>query len=151
MKDGEDLDLYPRRDPARIARGAARVLGILFGAAVSLYGVALYALRCFDTCPTDPAEDAVGQLLSGAVLAFGLVIAVASACVGTRWAGTGLAVVIGLGCFVAVAGGVTVALVPRIDAPGDHGSTAAFGVIALAVGGLVAAAAVALRRRAASS
>lgn len=151
MSEREDLDLYPRRDPATIARVVARVLGILLASAISLYGLALYMLRCFDTCPTDPAQDAVGQLLSGSVVAFGIVVGVAAASVGTRWARTGLTIVSVFGVFVALAGVAAIVLVPRIEAAGDHGSTAAFGVIALVAGGLTVVAGVLLRRRAESS
>lgn len=150
MKDRDDLDLHraaKRADLAMFARGAGRVLGILFGLAVSLYGGALYMLRCFDTCPTDPAEDAVARLLPASLVAFGIAVAVAAACVATRAARAGLGIVAGLGCLTAVFGVAAAATVPRITAPGDHGSAAVFGVVALVVGGVMAAAALAARRR----
>jgi hypothetical protein len=154
VKDPDDLDVYRparRADPGRIARGVARAAGILAGLAACLYGIALYALRCFDTCPSDPAQDAVGQLLSGSLVVFGLAVVAVAASVGTRAARSGLAIAAVFGCLVGVFGVVSIALVPAIDAPGDHASSTVFGALALAAGAVTAAVAAVLRRRGQSS
>ena len=152
MNERKDLDPYRptgSADPARITRGAARTVGILLGVAVSSFGVALYALRCFDTCPSDPAENAVGQLLAGAFVLFGVVVVVVAASAGTRRSRTGGGTVCALGSLVALCGIASLVLVPGIDAPGDNGGYVLFGLLALAGGGISAGAAYAYLRRSA--
>lgn len=151
MSERRDLDPYRPTGSAAsstIARRAARTLGVLSGLAVSLYGAALYALRCFDTCPSDPAENASGQLLSGAFVLFGIAVVVTATTAGTRGGRTGLTVVCVVSCLVAACGAVSLALVPAIDGPGDHGGYVLFGLVALALGGISAGAAYAYLRRA---
>ena len=111
----EDLDLYrsgPGPGHGAILRGVARGAGILLGVAVSTYGAALYALRCFDTCPTDPAVDATGQLLSWSIILFGLGVVTAAASIGTRWSRTGLGIILVLGSVVALCGVASVVIPP---------------------------------------
>ena len=149
----DDLDLYgSAASPSRgggVARGLARVLGVLVGGAISLYGVALYALRCFDTCPSDPSVDMNIQLLSAALVLFGLVVAIAAASAWTRWAVGAMAVVACLGAVITVAGAVALALVPSIEQPhGDRGSAGLAAAVALAVGAAVTAAALVRRKKA---
>jgi hypothetical protein len=146
----EDLDLYRgagRTDRAAIARWVVRTIGVLVGLAVALYGVALYALRCFDTCPSDPAVDRIGQALAASLVLLGLVVVTAAASAGTRWSAAGAALVALLGALIALGGIVSLLLVPSIDAPGDHGSSATFGAAALVGGSVIAGTAIALRRR----
>ncbi|HEV2755981.1 MAG TPA: hypothetical protein VG318_09425 [Actinomycetota bacterium] len=146
----EDLDPYrptPPADARTIGRWVARAVGILVGLAILLYGVALYALRCFDTCPSDPAQDHVYQLLTGAIILFGIVVLVAASFAGTRRARAGLSVVTGLGAAVVACGLVAVAFVPAIDAPGDHSGSTQFGMLAVLAGGVSAGTAWAFRRR----
>ena len=90
------------------------MLGVLAGLAISLYGVALYALRCFDTCPSDPAEDAVSQLLAGSLILFGLVVVIAAASAGARWSRAGLSIIAVLGSVIVVCGIAFVALGPAV-------------------------------------
>lgn len=151
MSGRDDLDLYgrgaaPERAPA--ARGFARVVGVVTGAVISLYGMALFVLRCFDTCPTDPSLDKAVQLVAGTVVTFGLVVVIASVSIGTRLAARGAALVCALGAAIATAGVATLALVPSIDDPGGHGGTPVAGATALLVGGAVAVTAAIARRRA---
>jgi hypothetical protein len=139
----DDLDLYgrgARPDRPSAGRWIAGILGVLVGVAVSLYGVALYALRCFDTCPTDPSLDRATQLLAAAVILFGAAVALGAALAGTRWAAGAAAVVTGFGVAIAAAGALTLAFVPSIDDPGGYGVTPVAGVVALAAGGVVTAA-----------
>ncbi len=150
MNHGEDLDPYrptPSVDGTTIARRVARTLGALAGLAVSLSGVALYALRCFDTCPSDPAEDKVGQLLTGSLILFGLVVVVAAASAGTRWSRTGWSIIAVLGLAIGVCGIASVALVPAIDTPGANSSYTTYGIVGIVVGAGGAGAALVLRRR----
>ncbi|HEX2294321.1 MAG TPA: hypothetical protein VHN37_03340 [Actinomycetota bacterium] len=132
MGGRDDLDLYGRgAAPDRgVGRAMARIVGLLVGAAVSLFGVALFLLRCFDTCPADPAVNTSGQLLSGAVVLFGVVVAVSSLAAGTAGA-TGVALFAGAaGVLIAVAGVVSFALVQSVAS-----------VVAVLAGAVVTAAA----------
>lgn len=121
---------------------------MLVGVAVAWFGAALYVLRCFSTCPTDPAEDWTGRLLTASIVLVGLVIVLASSALGTRWSRIGLGIVLALGAAVAACGVVALILVPSIEAPGDHSSSATAAVVAIGVGGAIVAAARAARRRA---
>lgn len=140
MSDREDLDLYKAGGPApsSVAVWVARTLGVLAGLAVGFYGAALWLLRCFDTCPSDPAVDKTGRLLSASVILAGLVIVVAAASLGTSWKTVGARIVVVLGSLVALCGIATLALAPGIDFRSDRASTRTFGVIALAAGAAVA-------------
>ena len=146
----EDLDLYrsgPRRGYGAILRGVARGVGILLGLAVSVYGAALYALRCFDTCPTDPAVDATGQLLTWSIILLGFGLVTAAASVGTRWSRIGLGIISVLGSAVALCGVASVVIAPSIKAAGDYSSTTTLSYVAAVTGGVAAGAAHLLRRR----
>ena len=152
MSGRDDLDLYgSAASPSRgggVVRGLTRVFGVLVGAAISLYGVALYALRCFDTCPSDPSVDKNIQLLSVSLVLFGLVVVIAAASAWTRWAAGAAVIVACLGSVIAVAGAVALALVPSIDQPhGDRGSAGLAAAVALLVGAGVTAAALFRRKK----
>ena len=150
MDGREDLDLYRpahRPDARTIARWAARTVGILLGLAIAAYGAVLYMLRCFDTCPDDPAQDNAGKLLLAAIVLFGLAVVAASACTGARWARSGLPVVKVLGALIVLCGVAAVAIVPSIEAPGDHSGSTIAGIVAVVVGGASAAGAHMLGRR----
>lgn len=128
-------------------RGVLRAIGILIGTAVALYGIALYALRCFDTCPSDPAEDASLQLLSGAVILFGVALVVFSATFATRRSRAASRILTTLGTVIAGAGVVSLLLVPYLDTPGDRTGWVLMSVAALIVGAGIAMGSIIGRRR----
>lgn len=130
-----------------MTRWVARGLGFVVGLGVSLYAAAVYALRCFDTCPSDAAEDLIYRLLPVALGVLGLVLAVAALTSATRWSTTGSWIIIAGGCVIAACGIASWALVPAIDAPGNHTATARLGVVASVVGIAVVGGAIVLRRR----
>lgn len=151
MGERRDLDLYgsgatPGRTP--VTAWIVRIAGLLVGAAITFYGLALYALRCFDTCPEDPAVDTATLLMATAIVLFGLVVAIASASGRTRWAVGGATVVAALGFAIAAVGIASLAQVPRIDDPGGQRSDVTLaGAAATAVGTGVATAAIFRRRK----
>ncbi|MDQ4124037.1 MAG: hypothetical protein M3134_00355 [Actinomycetota bacterium] len=144
----DDLDLYGRGAAPRRAAGwwFLRVLGVVVGAAGSLFGVGLFALRCFDTCPEDRSIDIAIQLLSAALVLFGLVVAVASVAVATRREPGAATFVGALGAIIAAAGAIVLLLVASTTGPVDEGGTATAGAVALVAGGGVTAGAVFRRR-----
>lgn len=126
----DDRDLYGAAPHRSVGRTVARILGVLVGAGLSLYGVALFALRCFDTCPADPAVDKSTQLLSGALVLFGVVVVVVSAASGTVCSAGAAVFAVVLGVAIALAGLVSLVLVTSLAS-----------VVALLAGVIVAAAA----------
>lgn len=149
-RDDDDHDLYRHGTGpglATLARWLGRILGVLVGAVAAFYGLALFALRCFDTCPSDPSTDKTILLLSTALVLFGLATVVASVAAATRWARGAAAFVAGLGVLIAGAGSVTLLLVPSIGETGDPGSTGLAGAVALLGGAGIAAGALVARRR----
>lgn len=150
MGERRDLDLYgsgatPGRTP--VTAWIVRIAGLLVGAAITLYGVALYALRCFDTCPEDPAVNTATVLMSAAIVLFGPAVAIASASVRTRWAVGGATVVAALGFAIAAVGIASLAQVPRIDDPGGQRSDVTLAGAAETVAGAGVTAAALLRRK----
>ncbi len=148
MNERDDVGrAAPRSRSATNTRWVTRGLGVLVGLAVCLYAAALYALRCFDTCPYDPAENQISRLLPVALGVLGLVLIVAALMSATRWSNTGSWIIIAGGCVIAACGVATWALVPAIEAPGDHTDTARLGVLASLIGVAVVGGAIVLRRR----
>ena len=147
MTDPEQLDLYGTGRPSRpwsIVMAFVRGIAILAGLVTGFFGAVWYGLRCFDTCPTDPAENAIVQILTLSLVAFGFVVIVAAATLRTRLAVAGGWVIVVLGVVMSVGGVVVLVLAPSLQFPGDRSSTITYGVIDVAAG----AALVVLGRRA---
>src|SRR5687768_12366408 len=77
---------------------------ILIGTAIGLYGAALYALRCFDTCPSDPIEDRIVRLFTGSIVAFGLAVLIIGASLRVSWWRVATGGVKALGAAIVLAG-----------------------------------------------
>lgn len=135
---GDDLDLYGSGDGRRVVSGLLRTLGVLLGAAIAACGVGLFMLRCFDYCPEDPSVDKALILLSAALVLVGAAVGVEAISVRTQAEAGASVVVAGLGCLVALAGIVSLALVPSIDERFGGNEMAAFAALAVVVGGAIA-------------
>lgn len=150
MSSREEVDPYGasgRRSPAPIARFIGRGIGVLVGVGIGFYGMSFYVLRCFSTCPTDPAENAISQILTLSLVGFGLVVVIAAVTLGTRWTSPGAWVITILGALMAIGGIVTVALAPSLQFAGDRTATVMFGIIDVAVGVGIVLVAAWVRRR----
>jgi hypothetical protein len=135
MTGPEQLDLYGTRSRGwRIVIALARVAAVLLGLAIGFVGAVFYGLRCFDTCPSDPAEDAILQVLFLSLVAFGLIVIVAAATLGTRAAAAGTWISSFLGVLMVIGGVVALVLVPPIRFPGDRSGTVIYSLTGVAVG-----------------
>ena len=147
MTGPERLDLYDTQRPTRpwtIVIAFVRGIAIVVGLAVGFVGTALYALRCFDACPTDTAENTIIQILTLSLVTFGLVVIVAAVSLRTRWAVVGGWIISVLGVLMTLGGVATLVQIPLLWFPGDRSSTITYGLIDVAAG----AALVVLGRRA---
>lgn len=136
MTDPEQLCPYGtdrRSRRSSIARGIA----ILVGVGIGFFGVALFVLRCFSTCPSDPAENAISQILTLSLVGFGVVVIVAASTLGTRWAAAGASTVMVLGALMAIAAVVALVLAPSLRLPGDRSGAFVLALIDTAVGASV--------------
>jgi uncharacterized membrane protein HdeD (DUF308 family) len=137
MTAQEQLDPYRNGGRARrwsIARAISRTIGILAGGAAGFSGFAYYILRCFDTCPSDPAEDTISQILTLSLMGLGVAVIVAAVTLGTRWTLPGTWIVTALGALMAVGGVVSLALVPSLRVPANRTDTVMLSIVDLAVG-----------------
>lgn len=123
-----------RSSPGSIARFIGRGISVLVGLAVAWFGVAFYILRCFSTCPSDPAENAISQILSLSLVGFGLIVSIAALTLGTKLAAAGRWLIIGIGTSIAGGGLVSVALAPSLQVAANGAETVAFGIIDTAAG-----------------
>lgn len=150
MNTREELD--PRGASTRpsrgwIARFIGRAIAVLVGLGIAAFGMTFYVLRCFSTCPTDPAENALSHILPLSFLALGAAVLVAAVTIGTRGTTAGTWIITGLGAVMPVGGLATLVLVPSLPFAGERTGIVIFGIIQVAVGvGLVLAAAW-MRRR----
>lgn len=111
---------------------------MLVGSGVGLYGGMLYALRCFSTCPSDPAEDAIIRSLTLSLVAFGLGVISAAVSLGTRFVVPGSWIITVSGALMIVGGAVTIALIPALRFDGEHSIMVVFASVDVALGaGLV--------------
>lgn len=141
MSAPEELDPYGasrRPTPLSVARFIGRAIGVLVGVGIGVYGLSFYVLRCFSTCPTDPAENALSHILPLSILALGLAVITAAVTFGTRSTIGGAWIITGLGVMLPVTGVVTLLLVPSLPFPGDRTGIVVFGILEIAAGvGLV--------------
>jgi hypothetical protein len=107
---------------------------MLLGLAIGFYGAVLWGLRCFDTCPTDPAENVIIQVLTLSGVGLGLAMMIAAATLRTRVAVAGAWIITVLGALMAVGGVVSLVLMPSLQFPADRSSTITFSLIDIGVG-----------------
>lgn len=137
MSDREGLDPYDasgRPSAASIARFIGRGIGVLVGLGIGFYGMSFYVLRCFSTCPTDPAENALSHILPLSFLALAVAVITGAVTTGTRGTAAGTWIITGLGALMPVGGVMTLLLVPSLPFPGDRTGIVVFGIIEIAVG-----------------
>lgn len=131
----DDLDLYDSgADRSSVGHMILRILGFLVGVGLGFVGVVLYTLRCFDTCPADPAVNAISQLLTGAMMLTGLAIVIEAMSFRTTWTPIAEGAVIVVGALIAVAGIASLALIPSVEGTGGGAGTVGFALLAVAVG-----------------
>ena len=150
MSDPEVVDPYdsggrPKR--STMFRGLARGVALLVGAVIAFYGVALYALRCFSTCPTDPAENTISQILTLSLVALGVVVVVAAASIATKLVAPATWVIAAMGILMTAGGVVALTLAPSLRFPGDRTSAVVFALVDVAVGAGIVALGSWVRRR----
>ena len=121
-----------------LARFIGRGIAVLVGLGIGLYGLSFYMLRCFSTCPTDPAENALSHILPLTIMTLAAAVVTAAVTTGTRAATTGSWINTGLGILLMGGGIAGLVVVPALRFSGERTGIVTFGIIAIAVGvGLV--------------
>ena len=134
-----DLDPYDSGGhPPSLVGGILRILVVLVGLAIAAYGLGLWVLRCFDTCPSDPSLDKVLMLLSAALSLTGLVVVIQAVSFRTRWADVVSGALVFVGGLIALLGIASLVLLPSVDELGSSRPSVVWPLAALLVGVAIA-------------
>jgi hypothetical protein len=123
----------------RPVRFFVRTLGVALGLVVAIYGVGGYALICFDTCPSDPDAYRVAQLFAASVMTLGVTTLVGALTAATRARGLGRVIMSVLAMALMLCGIAAFLFAQRIEGPERSTDNFIFAIIAIVVGGAVAA------------
>jgi uncharacterized membrane protein len=123
----------------RPVRFFVRTLGVALGLVVAIYGVGGYALICFDTCPSDPDAYRFAQLFATSVMTLGVAIVFGTLTAATRARSLGRIVMSFLAIALMLQGIAAFVSAQRIEGHERSTDNFTFAIIAIVVGGAVAA------------